>query len=402
MSKRHRAIFLIGLLFSPGWALAQTKNQESLLSGELITKNTSDTLLIALHQNLIIVEASVLNVKRKFLLDTGAPTVISAGLQNEIKADTIFTIELSDIHEVSRSTAFVSLKLVSLGKLQFQEIPAGVMDAQNPFFECLGIDGIIGSNLLHHTAIRIDSRANQIIIADKVETTPTQKPVALNLDQQKSPYLKINPGPRTSEELLFDTGFTGLYSLCNRNYKFFTNRNRLKKVELSKGIGSSTLGLYGTGNNPDTTYLLRLRFLKVNETKLSRPIITTSPDRNSKLGAELFQYGVITLDYTQKRFWFEPYTNQMPITESYWGFEPSVASGYLIVGRVWQNSNAQQAGLMAGQRILMVNKMRLSAASFCDASDELKDLADKGELTLEVEEADGRVKTISIKKELVK
>jgi predicted aspartyl protease len=402
MKTKYWGLVLTLTLLGPLLAIAQEEDKSFLLRGELLTKNNCDTLQIEFYQQLPILETTVFNRRVRFLIDTGAPTLISRQLQGEIQADTIAKKNIEDVNGFSDSIAFVSIKEISLGNLHFQNIPAGVFDFKNDIWKCIEIDGIIGSNLLQHTVVIIDGQAEQLILCDQLKETPKQKPLSITFSNQKSPLIKIKPGPRTSEELLVDTGFNDLYSLCARNYIFFQNRKRLKNTRLSSAIGHSSIGLLG-GTKIDTVFLLQLKYLKINNVKILRPIVSTSNDQNSKLGSGIIRYGKMILDYPGQRFWFIPYTKLRSENNTYWGFEPSAVDGHFVIGLVWQNSNASRSGLMSGQKIISINNYNLESNNFCETIRTWSNTwSRKNELILEVENEDGRVNTITLSKETVK
>lgn len=366
------------------------------LSPELIIQNIVDTIPISVEQKLIFLTVDLNQKPRKFLLDTGAPTILSASLQHELRYDTIVKGKLVDVHEISDSTAFVRINEISIGRMKFKNLPAAVVNLKNSFLGCLGIDGVIGSNALLHLVCKFDIRSKHIILSDSNILAPASKPVLITLDNQFSPYLKINPGPRTSEELLFDTGYNGLYSLCNRNYQFFVSRRRLRNTELAKGNGNNVFGLYGPGT-AKPLYLLKLKFIKVNNSRINKPVISTSSHRNSLLGTEVFSYGIVTLDYPRKAFWFQPYQkNIKAINPGNWGFEPAFINGRVCIGLVWSGTLAEKAGLSYGQPILKVNDIKLTDIAFCDMF--ARDWQIQEELTLEVE-INGEIRKIKLTKE---
>ncbi|MFN3841404.1 MAG: aspartyl protease family protein [Cyclobacteriaceae bacterium] len=373
--------------------------RNSLLSGELVSQHIVDTIPISVEHNLIFLTVYIDQKPRKFLLDTGAPTTLSASLQHELKYDTLFKGTLIDVHGTSDSASFVKVTAFSVGKLEFRNVPSAVLNLRNSFLGCFGIDGIIGGNTLQHLVCKFDIRSRQIIFSDGPSITPASKPIPITLDNQSSPYLKINPGPRANEELLFDTGYTGLYSLCNRNYQFFISRRRLKNTELAKGKGNSTFGLYGSGT-PTQLYLLKLRYIKVNNGRITKPIISTSSDRNSKLGAELFTYGTVTIDYRHKAFWFQPYQQKVNAANpGTWGIEPTSINGRICVGVVWSGTPAEKAGLSYGQPILKVNGFQLSDVTLCNMFTISWEI--QSELTLEVE-VDDEIRSIKLTKAFYK
>jgi len=65
----------------------------------------------------------------------------------------------------------------------------------------------------------------------------------------------------------------------------------------------------------------------------------TTHGSSSLIGANLFKYGNVTLDYINKKFYFEPFENESKdLAEKSWPFIPTIKDGKIIIGMVWEKT----------------------------------------------------------------
>ena len=106
-----------------------------------------DSTEIAVKLGLMIVPVEINGKRYDFLFDSGAPTSISESLSDELQLKQISNGKFIDSDNNKAALRFVSLKELKIGNRTFYDQTAFIADfAANPNIECLGIDGIVGSN----------------------------------------------------------------------------------------------------------------------------------------------------------------------------------------------------------------------------------------------------------------
>ena len=197
----------------------------------------------------LIIPVTIDGVTYRFLFDTGAPNLVNHDILSKITYKVINSIEVKDANETGRPLNVVSIAVLSIGDVEFRNSPAIVNDPESEFlFKCLGLDGIIGSNLIRNSVVQLDSRQQKLILTNQRELLPLQEEGFLDMalsKGQSSPYIwiELNGDDKAREQVLIDTGAQGFYDLAERRFKKFESYNVFSKVE--KAYGYKGLGMFG-------------------------------------------------------------------------------------------------------------------------------------------------------------
>lgn len=313
----------------------------------------------------IIIKIKINDRIYRFILDTGAPTTISTKLFDQLNPEVITKISLSDANAAKDSVVVVSLNEIQVGDITFKSIPA-LVATPNTAFECFEVDGIIGSNLLRNSILQIDGSNNKVIITDDAKrlNLNSRQSSKLFLDRQSSPviWVKLINKKQAKDQLLFDSGMQGLYDLSLRHLGTFQKYKIFE--ELGKGTGTNTFSFHGMAKDT-TIYWLRLPILEINGVKLLNVTTKTTLGNNSRIGASLLHYGIVTVDYKNKRFYFNPYTTtdidaykkQFPVN-----FVPK--NNKLYIGTVWDNELSTK--ISAGDQVVAIDGINYENINICD------------------------------------
>jgi len=119
--------------------------------------------------NYAIVEVEINSIKYNFLVDTGAPTVISNAIYEDLKIEAIDYIAIEDSQGQINSQKVVVVPEIKIGNLTYHNTGGVVADLRNVFeFDCMGIDGIIGSNQMAKSYWKFDYQNREITITDQL------------------------------------------------------------------------------------------------------------------------------------------------------------------------------------------------------------------------------------------
>lgn len=341
----------------------------------------------------IIVTVEISGQPKKFILDTGAPMAISERVYQEINPPIFSKQEISDIHNKKDSLVIVLLNDLKLNNSLISGIPAVVIQ-ESILKECFNVDGFIGSNALRNSVIQFDSKSKIIRIASDVSklNISAAKETDIVLDRQSSPILKIKIGENISEMLIFDSGADEFYSMSNENLKKF---KKAKGFEiLSKSDGSNSIGLYGVADNTQT-FRLAIPSLIFNDIEISDVVAESHSDDNSRIGAKVLDYGIFTIDFKNKKSYFEPFEQSLKFREKYWTVNPSFMDGKLVVGKIWTKEIKKMISI--GDPIVSINGMSTAGMTICDVLMKLS-LDTLMKATIEVKTKSGDVQTIEIRK----
>lgn len=341
----------------------------------------------------IVVTVQVSGQPKRFLLDTGAPVAISERVYQEINPPILSKQEISDIHNKKDSLLIVLLNDLKLDNSLISGIPAVVIK-ESILKECFNVDGFIGSNALRNSVIQFDSKRKIIRIASDVSklNISAAKGTDIVLDRQSSPILKIKIGENVSEMLIFDSGADEFYSMSNENLKKF---KKAKGFEiLAESDGSNSIGLYGVADNT-RTFRLAIPSLIFNDIEINDVVAESHADENSRIGAKVLDYGIFTIDFKNRKSYFEPFEQSLKFKEKYWTVNPSFMDGKLVVGKIWPKEIKKMISI--GDPIVSINGMSTAGMTICDAL--MKSPLDTlMKATIEVKTKSGDVKMVEIVK----
>jgi hypothetical protein len=108
----------------------------------------------------------------------------------------------------------------------------------------------------------------------------------------------------------------------------------------------------------------------------------SSTDPYSKIGHELLKYGKVTVDYTHKKFYFEPYKTSIDLTEKAFPISLKFEGNKLLIGTIWGEKYAQL--IQIGDQILSIDGVNCETFNPCDwlIKGSLLDEKDKAQLVV--------------------
>lgn len=336
-------------------------------AGKISQKEFQEEVSFELEYGKIIIPVSLAGQTYRFLLDTGAPNIISKRVANILNPASKRDVNVVDANNKTQNMEMVPLPEMRLGNLQFENGVAIVVDLDNhPVLKCYRLDGFVGSNFFKNAVLQVDYAAKKIKISHTIKSfSPQTKGFPMQLvGQQLAPYVALehqsegcNEG---SEFALLDTGMDGFYDLSNRVYADF------KKGEVVKTLGESTgvvsLGLFEK-LEPSPHRLVQIQKMKINGITFSNIITETTDDDNSRMGLDVFKLGKVTLDFHKKKWYFEA-PSQNDLSQKIPQFTPTLIDQKLVVGIVWDE--ALKAKIQFGNPIVRIDQLSLEKLSVCD------------------------------------
>ena len=347
----------------------------------------------------ILISAEINGKKFRFIFDTGASNIISKSVYNEFSFKTLCRLPTKDGNGKVDSATIVSLDNLLINNILFQNIPTLVATDSNLILNCLKVDGFIGSNMLRNSIIRFSSKDRTITITDsekKLGLKPKESTLLRLTPNQSLPFvlMKLKNDDTENEEVLFDSGLDELYSISLNNYYKIQKKNIFKV--LSKSIGSNSISVNG---DPSENEIIRLRVpeIFINKTKFSNITAQSNQGALSGLGSEIFNYGIITLDYKNKRFYFDPFEHSYDLLNKHYPISSMVMGNKVVVGVVW-NDNLK-GDVAVGDQILKIDSINYEFSDPCDLLSKSSPLKDRDSAKIVIKNHYGIVKTFVIKKE---
>ncbi len=333
--------------------------------------------------------------KHKFLFDTGAPVSITNELADELKAQPLGKDLMTDVNGITDSLAIVALNDLKIGNLSFKDIPALILSSE--LYQCWRIDGVIGSNLLRNSIVEIDRKRHLIILTDQPAklslNSKKSVPLTTNTGLQSIPFIPLVLKNNVDISIQFDTGDNDFLRLSE---KLMNDLDQSGAEELlAKSYGATSIGGLGLQKCADK-YLMKIPFLTIDSCRFRNVISETQKGGIPGIGSKLLNYGTVTLDFINGKFYFDPFQSNNDMGEKQWPFQPTVIGDQLVVGVVWDKAGNQ---VSPGEQIIAVNGIDYSHVDLCDLLNKKPILAGMETATITLKDEHGSIRKVIIRKE---
>jgi predicted aspartyl protease len=370
-----------------------------LKKGEVAQKNFKEEIPFETRAGLIVIKATVNNKEYHFIYDTGATNCVTKEVAEELKLKPVIDQTAVDAEGKKGGIQFAMLDEIRLGKISFANTAAAIIDLKAvPELACLGVDGLIGANLMRKACWQIDYVKQTLVFSDDLKSliVPSN---AFSFEFSSlisgTPVVEVEVTGEKSKDNVFDTGSSGEITLSAPTLKNILKKD--KSFKFLRGIGSSSAGLYGKGN--DTNYIARTENVKMGALTLTNHVVEFKRDKGN-LGSGFFKDYVVTMDWNQKKIWFVP----QPDTKQKWetfGFGLTKADKKLLVSYLIENSPASLAGIKTGDEVISVNEKdyrEISDNDYCDMMVRQSPWKKEKKVQLVIRSAEGNTRTIELEK----
>lgn len=375
------------------------KTVKILKKGEVAQKNFKEEIPFETRAGLIVIKATVNNKEYRFIYDTGATNCVTKEVAEELKLKPVIDQTAVDAEGKKGGIQFAMLDEIKLGKVSFVNTAAAIIDLKAiPELACLGVDGLIGANLMRKACWQIDYVKQMLVFSDdlkSLEVPANAFSFGFSPLISGTPVVDVEADGTKSSGNIFDTGSTGEIVLSVPTLKTILKKNN--RFKYLRGVGSSSAGLYGKGN--DTNYIARTQTIKMGTLLLNDHITEFKRDKGN-LGSGFFKNYIVTLDWDQHKIWFMPQAEMKRDWETF-GFSLSKSEKRLVISYLIENSPAAMAGLKTGDEVISVNEKdyrNISDDDYCDITIRQSPWKKEKKIQLVVKPASGEAKTIELEK----
>ncbi len=301
---------------------------------------------------------------RRFVFDTGSPSMIDARLADELGLVEVGNNVGRDAHGALVESRIMQADL-TLGGVLVEKVPIYAADfSQSEAAACLVGDGVLGSELLPLCAWQIDLPNRRLRCAtDLRELDHVAGAERLNLHDfgyPHAPIFDIQLAKKANSKAMFDTGAPDYLVLAQPDFEGAKRNRGIGETRSGFGSAGGSLG----GQAPDAKLTrVELKTLAIDQLKLGRIWTTLRPQPPTLIGAAFLEHFVVTLDQRSGSAYFDAYQSG-PYEKPGFGFTLAFQSP-LSVAAVWDDSAAAEAGLRAGTPLQSINGKELTAG--CDS-----------------------------------
>lgn len=333
---------------------------------------------------------------RRFVFDTGASrTTLSERLSRELRLTSAGRSTVGDFEGYRAQVATARCPRLQIGEAVFENRLVDVLP-DSSYVWCLGVDGIVGSDLLRRFVVRISAADTTIALAyDYRQFAGLDHRKAVRLHRTGGrPFVHTQAagdGQRMDCYALFDTGSPGFFACRYHECTELIGRGILRDVRRTCGHA----GRLGWTNRSSVREAVRgtVPRLDIGGIPLTDVPLTETYGNTSKIGCGLLLRGVVVIDYPGRRFWLLPYA-QRPDEPGLPLYNVAIAlrDGYPVVGQVWDET--LEGIVTPGDRIVRIGTLDVTQVDPCAfIRGEIR--GDKPEIT--IERNDGTRVTVPIK-----
>ncbi|WP_346985217.1 aspartyl protease family protein [Chryseobacterium sp. POE27] len=333
-------------LFSAVTIFGQSK--KFFEKGEVQILHPVEKVNLRFENNLPFVKVSINGKFYNFLFDTGAPTVVSQTIYEELNLKKKYKKSIKDSDEKVQQQIFTELPEMKIDGLIFKNVGAIVLDLNSAELGCLKVDGIIGANQMAKLFWKINYSENLLEASNDIyafNTKDYEVVIPFESQPQKTPVINISLLNKDIK-LTFDTGFSGRLEISGDNIDPKTLQHVVKT------FGTRTTGAFGTAM-PAPGYIFRADSVKMGNTMFQKERMATG--KTDLIGNEFFKDFIFILDWKNNRIYMKRIITSPSTLESF-GFSYRFVNGNAMVTFIFEDENFP---LKIGDAILSIDGIKL-------------------------------------------
>ncbi|NOY49527.1 MAG: hypothetical protein GXO88_03035 [Chlorobi bacterium] len=328
-----------------------------------------------LIDNRIIVFSAINGHTYRFLIDTHSPCLLYDYVLEDLRLD---ILDKSPTMGESFLTSFLKpifpkIDTFSIGNVSFFGIGAMLMksDSTNPLND-MGIDGVIGSNLMKNCIWQFDFSDSTLVLSDEI----------LNFKNIDGAYqIKFHPTPVQASPIIttiigsdsilteFDTGNNGFINALSPTISNKISSGKTVALSMKLDITVDRKDADGI----ETHYYVLLDSMQMGEQMFyTLPIVAYNPSYGQTMGkgsvgVGFLKHFVSTIDWNDKVIYLMPakLDKPLPHNKDTFGFTYGFKKGSFQVQSILSGSTAETLGLEIGDKILSINGYDVSQLTIC-------------------------------------
>ena len=346
------------------------KTFKLMKSGEVEQEEFKVNIPFEYNLGMIILKVNISGEEYDFLLDTGAPNVISKELAQKYGLSNIFERKFGDSQGQTSDLGMIKLDEISIGGINFLNTGAAVADLkQSKEVGCLQIDGLIGSNLMRKAVWKFDYENQIITISNSVASlniSESSEKIPFLTHITGTPIIDITLNDVKEKNVIVDLGSNGDIWLSKKTFNKLVDTD--PTISRTVSFGSSSSGLYGIGAKDSIQHAL-ISDISFGDVALKNTVVKFSNEALSTIGINYFKNYDLIINWFDKEIIVTKKKEYDNSSLTSYGFSFNNKNDRLIVGGIYTNSSADHAGLKINDIILKIDTKKygvLTADQWCN------------------------------------
>jgi len=372
--------------------------------GEVVQKEFKVEIPFEYRIGLIAIKVEIDGVEYDFMIDTGAPNVLSTELAQKLQLIPEASLKTSDSQGEHSKLEYVLVDQINIGGISFQNTGAAVANLKaSNVISCIKIDGLIGANLMRKAIWEIDYENQKITITNSLsslDVPDVTKKIPFSQKISGTPQIEIDLSGQKENYVTVDLGSNGDFDMSLSSYKKLLKNNTLTSTTF--GYGSKSSGLYGL-SKPDTIKYAIVPEMSFGDIELNNKIVSFHEDKSLLAGTNFFKnYRLIFDWFNEELIMIE--TKEYENTKfNNFGFSPNYHDNEIFIGFLFNQSSAKKAGLKLGDQIIEINGKDYSKVTldgWCEITEEKFSLEDIDSISIKVSR-DGEILTFTLTRSMI-
>lgn len=315
-----------------------------------------------------VVEVETAVGPRRFAFDTGASrTCISRKLCRELELSAERSGTAVDFEGHRSAVDYATVSRLRMGRADYADLQVAVLPDSSYLFRCLGLDGVVGGDLLQAWAVRISAADSTIALAGDARllgATDRSRSVRF-VRSGNRPVLRLrasNGASRARVFAVFDSGSAGFFDCCDFGFRTMAGRGILRGLRRAAGH-SGNLGWTNRSQVREVLVAV-IPHLELAGSTFDDVPVEAICGHVGKLGLGILCGGRAVIDYPRRRFYLLPCEGPSALPHpSIPGVEVALAGGRPVVGRVWDET--LEGVVASGDRIVRIGSIDVEGVDPC-------------------------------------
>lgn len=346
------------------------KTVKLMKQGEAVPDTFTTVVPFVERMGLMVVKVRIHGVDYDFMVDSGAPNVVTKELAASLGLTSEVTHKVGDSQGKKNDQEFVVLDSIGIGDVTFLNTGAVVADLlAAPDLACFHISGLIGANLMRKAVWDIDNTARRVTISDHFSPAsipPDALKVPFWTEVTGTPKVGVRYNERWVRSVTFDLGSSGGLTMDRDAYEGLIKDGTLGPT--SRGIGAGSIGLYGSAES-DSLIRTKVSHIAIGKLELANKVVEVVRRRAPvTLGRGCLKNYRTIMDWSEKTLWLVPQGEYKGSGYRGFGFNLMYEKERLLVGSIVNGSKAEKEGLKVGDEITELNgmdRMNMAPEDWC-------------------------------------